>query len=210
MGYPVFCFGHSLMSFVTVLLSFSINVYQSVSFQIFEKWQNEYRPISLLNVIGKIFEKIFLKQYLLNSIKIPWQPHQYAFIPNRPTGTSLALTSIRIWCLNAIDKLRGTVRLIAIDFRKAFDKVDHAVLLNVALNRFKIDHALIKMLSSYLSNRKQKVINASLFLQVSSGIPQGSILGPVLFCMVIGQLPTQIVEFQNCYLRWWRHDIASC
>ena len=125
-----------------------------------------------------------MKQFVLTNLEATWQPHQFGFIPNRPTGTTLALTSIRIWCMKAIDQWRGVVRLIAIDFRKAFDKVDHFILLKTARNRFRLPPAFIEILCSYLSDRWQKVTNASKWLPDSS-IPQGSILGPFLFCMIM-------------------------
>ena len=145
--------------------------------------KDQLRPISLLPSVSKICEKAVLNVYS-EHLLCHFDDYQYAYRPN--SSTTCALIAIHENVLNFLDDIHvGAVRIITFDMSRAFDRVPHDMLLSYLCSlELPYCEFFVNWVNSYLSNRHQRVKIGNTISStsiVSSGVPQGSLLGPLLF-----------------------------
>ena len=161
-----------------------------------------YRPVSLTSVPCKILESLIrdeLMQYLTTHNLLAEEQH--GFRPGRSCNSQL-LETIDAW--SRLLESGTPIDVVYLDFKKAFDSVPHRRLLR-KLQSYGISGKLLEWIESFLSGRMQQVTLGgchSGFVPVTSGVPQGSVLGPLLFLLYVNDLPDII----NCTVKLFADD----
>ena len=158
-----------------------------------------YRPVSLLCIISKLLESIITPQ-IVNHIKINHLAcrQQHGFIKGKSTTTNL-LEALNIWSEAVMHGI--PVDILFLDYSKAFDSVPHQRLIRQT-ESFGIHGSALAWINAFLTDRRQQVrANGELsdFRPVRSGVPQGSILGPVLFTLYVNDIPSEIENIISMY-----------
>ena len=143
-----------------------------------------YRPVSNLTQLSKTLEKVIAQQLLIHTDHMS-ELYQSAYKPQHSTETALLCVCEDI--KRAFDIKNGTA-LIMLDLSAAFDTIDHTILLHRLRHRYGISGSALKWIESYLTNRCQRVClndEYSHRFMLSTWVPQGSVLGPLLFSLYI-------------------------
>ena len=152
-----------------------------------------YRPVSLLSMVSKVFEKLVNNRIVDHLEKCGlFSDFQNGFRSCRSTADLLTVVSDRI--ARAFNRSEAT-RAVALDISKAFDRVWHAGLLH-KLKSYGISGQIFGLISSFLSNRQLRVVldgKSSQEYPVNAGVSQGSILSPTLFLLYINDLPDDVI-----------------
>ena len=172
-----------------------------------------YRPISLTCICGKIMERIMYDELYSRTINL-LDNRQHGFLRNKSCVTNMT-TLVESISSTLTENLPTDI--IYFDFAKAFDTVNHDLILSKLKFQYHIDGRMLKFFKNYLSNRSQRVVldncNSDI-VSVLSGVPQGSIIGPLLFVLFINDIYQNVDEksYINLYAddtKLWRKIASS-
>ena len=163
----------------------------------------QYRPVSLTSHVMKVFERVIKRNILAHLINHNLiNQSQHGFVPGRSTQTQL----LQHYC-DIFETIQEGSRMdtIFLDFSKAFDKVNHDILLQ-KVAKHKIKGKIGKWLQEFLSNRKYRVVangEKSEIQDVISGVPQGTVLAALLFVIMISDIDEEV---KNSIIRCFADD----
>ena len=176
-----------------------------------------YRPVSLTSHVSKTMERIMTDWLLDELCKLDFiSPHQHGFVASRSVCTNL-LACLFDW-VDALDK-RDNVDVIYLDIAKAFDTVSHVKLFH-KLDHLSLPTKLVSWIKDFLSYRYQRVKVGSVLSEssnVTSGVPQGTVIGPILFLIYINDIVDSVTiakiqifaDDTKLYLRYGRNETSS-
>lgn len=162
---------------------------------------SDFRPISILPILSKLAEIIIQNQiFAFINVHAPLNQNQSGFRAGHSTETAMIKITEDIRS-NLISANSGL--LVLLDFSKAFDLVNHDLLCDKLFKNFKFSHGAIRLIRNFLTDRSQKVAfssDESLLKHIQCGVPQGSVLSPLLFAIFIDDLPKSLDSKINYHM----------